>query len=75
MANVLLGEAVAVVTADDRIGKVEIFDHGLQLAFVLFGHFATEDHGDSSEPRLAFNWFAVLRYRFFLEQNTLALPQ
>jgi hypothetical protein len=22
------------------------FDHRLQLAFVLFGHFAAEDHGD-----------------------------
>jgi hypothetical protein len=28
------------------MGQVEIFNYGLQLAFVRFGHFATEDHGD-----------------------------
>ena len=46
VANVLLGEAMPVMTADHRIGQVEIFDHRLQLALVLFGHLAAEDHGD-----------------------------
>src|SRR5437773_12042710 len=34
------------MTADHRIGQVEIFDHGLQFTLVLLGHFAPEDHGD-----------------------------
>ncbi len=34
------------MAADHRIGQIEIFDHGLQLALVLLGHFAPEDHGD-----------------------------
>jgi len=39
VADVLLGEAVPVVTANNRVGKIEIFDHGLQLALVLPGTF------------------------------------
>jgi hypothetical protein len=46
VAHILLGKAVAVMTADHRIGQVEIFDHGWQLPFILFGHLAAEDHGD-----------------------------
>jgi hypothetical protein len=30
------------MTANHRIGRIEIFHYGLQLAFVLFGRFATE---------------------------------
>jgi len=32
VANVLLGEAVAIMTADDGTGKVHVFDDGLKLA-------------------------------------------
>ena len=34
------------MAADHRIGQVEIFDHRLQFALILFGHSATEDGGD-----------------------------
>jgi len=37
---------VTVVTANDRIGQVEIFDDGLQLALVVLGHLAPKDGGD-----------------------------
>jgi site-specific recombinase XerD len=38
-----------------------------------YGHAIDEFIGwYCSEPRLAFNWTVVLRYRFFLEQNNLA---
>src|SRR6266403_4072319 len=43
VADVLLDEAVAVVTADDRVGQVEVFDHGLELAPIPSGHLAAED--------------------------------
>ena len=46
MANVLLDEAIAVMTADHRIGQVHVFDLGLQLAAMMFADPATEDHGD-----------------------------
>jgi len=46
VAHVLFGKAVPVMAADHRVGQVEIFDHRLQLALVLFGHFAAEDGGD-----------------------------
>ena len=46
VAHILLGDAVPIMTADHRIGQVEILDHRLQLALVLFGHFAPENHGD-----------------------------
>ena len=39
-------EAVAIVAANDRIGEVHVFDHGLQLAAMELGHFAAEDGGD-----------------------------
>ena len=34
------------MAADYGIGQVKIFDHRLQLAFVLFGYLAAEDHRD-----------------------------
>ena len=37
---------MSVMTADYRIGQVEVFDHRLQLALVLLGDFAAEDQGD-----------------------------
>ena len=35
-----------VVTTNDRIGKVEVFDYGLQFAFVFLGDLPAKDHGD-----------------------------
>lgn len=46
VAHVLFGKAVPVMTADHRIGQVEVFDDGLQFSLILFGHFAAEDGGD-----------------------------
>lgn len=46
VVDILLGKAVPVVAADHRVGQVEIFDHRLQFAFVLPGHFAAKDRGD-----------------------------
>ena len=46
VADVLLGEAVRVMAANDRVGKIEIFDDSLQFAFVFLGHFAAEDDRD-----------------------------
>src|SRR6266481_8165768 len=46
IADVLFDEAIAVVAADDRVGQLDIFDHGLQFAAVELGELATEDGGD-----------------------------
>ena len=46
VADVLLDEAVAVMTADNRVGQVHVFDLGLQLAAGLLGDLTTEDDGD-----------------------------
>ena len=46
IADVLLDEAVAVVAADHRIGQVHVLDFGLQLAAMMPGDLAPEDHGD-----------------------------
>jgi hypothetical protein len=46
VADVLFDKAVAIVTADHRVGQVHVFDLGLQLAAGMFGHLATEDDGD-----------------------------
>ena len=46
VTDVLLGETMAVMAANHRIGKIEIFDDGLQPALVLLGHLAAEDRGD-----------------------------
>jgi hypothetical protein len=42
----LLGEAMGVVTAQDGIGKIEVFELGLQFALVLLGHFPAKDESD-----------------------------
>jgi hypothetical protein len=34
------------VAADHRVGKIQVFDHGLELALVFLGDLASEDHGD-----------------------------
>src|SRR6266568_2078453 len=46
VAHVLLDEAAAVVTADDRVGQVHVLDLGLQLAAIMLGDLAAEDDGD-----------------------------
>jgi hypothetical protein len=46
VAHVLFDRAVAVVTADDRIGQVEIFDDGFELAAMPCGDLAAEDGGE-----------------------------
>ena len=46
VANILLDEPVAVMTANDRIRQIEILDHGLQFAAVVFGDLPAEDDGD-----------------------------
>ena len=46
VTHVLLDEAIAIVTADNWVGQVQVFDLGLQLAAVLFRDLATEDDGD-----------------------------
>src|SRR5271167_1272478 len=37
---------MGVMTANDGIGKIEVFDLGLQFALVLLGHFPTKDQSD-----------------------------
>jgi hypothetical protein len=46
VAHVVLDKAVVVVSADDRVGQVDVLDLGLQLAAVMLGDFAAEDDGD-----------------------------
>src|SRR6266478_2869300 len=46
IANVLLDETVAIVTANYRVWQAHVLDLGLQLASTLLGDLATEDHGD-----------------------------
>ena len=46
IADILFGEAVAVVTADHRVGQIHVFDDGLQLSPIQFGDLAPEDRGD-----------------------------
>src|SRR5260370_35462040 len=37
---------MGVVTAQDGIGKIEVFELGLQFALVLLGHFPAKDESD-----------------------------
>src|SRR5215831_14148459 len=46
IADVLLEEALPVVTADHGIRQVEILDHGLELAAMMTGDAAAEDQGE-----------------------------
>jgi len=46
IADVLLDRAVAIVAADHRAGKMQVFDFGLQLAAMELGDLAAEDRGD-----------------------------
>ena len=46
VADILFEEPVLIVAADDRIGKIEIFDDGLQLSGVMLLNLATKDDAD-----------------------------
>ena len=43
--DVLFDGTIATVTADDRVLKIEMFDHRFEIAAVPFGDLPTEDHG------------------------------
>jgi hypothetical protein len=44
--DVLFGEAMSIMTADDGVGEVEVFDNGLQFAPIFLPHSAAEDDRD-----------------------------
>jgi len=46
VTHILFGKAVPLATVDHRMGQVQIFDHGLQLALLQFGHSASKDGRD-----------------------------
>ena len=46
IADVLFEGAVCVVSANDRIGKIQILDDGLKLSLVVLGDPTAEDGGD-----------------------------
>jgi len=46
IADILLKKAVSVVSANHRVRKMDIFDYGLKLSFVVLGDLTTEDRGD-----------------------------
>jgi len=46
IADVLFEGAVCVVSANDRIRKIQILDDGLKLSLVELGDLAAEDGGD-----------------------------
>jgi hypothetical protein len=45
-ADILLDEAIAVMTADHGVGQMHVLDDGLQLSPVLSGDLPAEDDGD-----------------------------
>ena len=46
IADVLFEGAVSVVSTNDRVGQIEVFDDGLKLSLVELGDLAAEDGGD-----------------------------
>ena len=46
IADVLFEGAVCVVSANDGVGQIEVFDHSLKLSLVVLGNLTTEDGGD-----------------------------
>ena len=46
VADILLDESVLVVAADDRVGEIEIFDHGLQFAGMVLLDLTAKDDAD-----------------------------
>src|SRR4029077_7168747 len=45
IADILLEEALCIVSTNHRVRKMEIFDDGLKLSLVVLGDRATEDRG------------------------------
>jgi hypothetical protein len=45
IADVLFEEAMSVVTAENRVGEIQILEDGLELAMITAGNSATEDDG------------------------------
>jgi len=46
IADILLEEAVSIMTTNHRIRKIQILDDGLKLSLVVLCDLATEDRGD-----------------------------
>ena len=46
VTDILFGKTVSIVTTNDRVGKIEVLDDGLQLALIFLRHLPAEDHGD-----------------------------
>src|SRR3984885_12694197 len=46
IADVLFDEAMAIVTANDGIGQIEVLEYSLQLTAIVLGDLAAKDHGD-----------------------------
>src|ERR1700751_3494144 len=46
IAGVLFEAAGCVVSTNEGIGQIEVFDNGLKLSLVILGDLATEDGGD-----------------------------
>jgi hypothetical protein len=44
--DVLFEGAVCVVSTNDGVGQIEVFDDGLQLSLVVLGDLSAEDGGD-----------------------------
>ena len=50
ITHVLFEGAVCVVSTNDGIGQLEVFDDGLKLPLVELGDLTTEDGGDLAGP-------------------------
>ena len=46
ITHVLFEGAVCVVSTNDGVGQIEVFNDGLQLSLVVLGDLAAEDGGD-----------------------------
>ena len=46
IADILFEKSLSIMATDHWVRKIKIFNHGLQLSFVVFSDLATEDHGD-----------------------------
>ena len=46
IANILLEEAISIMTTNQRLNKIQILDDRLKLSLVVLCDLATEDRGD-----------------------------
>ena len=46
ISGVLLDEAILVMTADHRIGQIQVFNDGLKFSRMIFADFSTKDDGE-----------------------------